>query len=156
MNKLIIIVLVSSVVLALYFVTLKKSSFSNLQILNTPYQKIDSSLSQTFEGLLPCADCGGLKTKLTLTKNSQYSAEGTYTLFETYLGKADKPYITKGNWTTIKGIADNPKQIIYQLMAPEEGQPVNYLLVNSNTLELVDQNYEKIDSPFKLTLTLKK
>lgn len=44
----------------------------------------------TYKGLLPCADCDGIETALTL------NADMTYRLIETYQGEAGKPASAKG------------------------------------------------------------
>lgn len=43
-----------------------------------------------YEGLLPCANCIGIKTEITLNANQ------TYTLKETYLDHSSKVYNSKG------------------------------------------------------------
>lgn len=55
---------------------------------NKSSQKIDDSTSQsaldwdgTYEGVIPCADCEGIKTELTLNQDN------TYTLTEEYIDK---------------------------------------------------------------------
>lgn len=46
----------------------------------------------TYAGTLPCADCEGIRTTLTLTQ------AGSYTLTETYQGKDGKPFVTRGKF----------------------------------------------------------
>jgi uncharacterized lipoprotein NlpE involved in copper resistance len=46
----------------------------------------------TYQGILPCADCEGIKTSITL--NQDY----TYTLTEEYLGKKGNPIVAKGSF----------------------------------------------------------
>ena len=47
----------------------------------------------TYKGVLPCADCEGIETKLELNQDK------TYELKETYLGKGDgKVFETKGSF----------------------------------------------------------
>jgi heat shock protein HslJ len=46
----------------------------------------------TYIGLLPCADCPGIETRLTLDK------KGAYTLIEKYIGHDDTPFETKGTF----------------------------------------------------------
>lgn len=50
----------------------------------------------TYEGVLPCADCEGIRTVLTL--NSDY----TYTITRTYLGKRGKSFSHKGGFKFIQ------------------------------------------------------
>src|SRR5215831_4012358 len=40
-----------------------------------------------YEGVLPCADCEGIKTELTLYRKAESSDPATYRLSETYLGR---------------------------------------------------------------------
>lgn len=47
----------------------------------------------TYEGVLPCADCDGIKTRLTLVDST-----GVYTLVEEYLKDGVKPIETKGKY----------------------------------------------------------
>jgi len=68
----------------------------------------------TFEGVLPCADCPGLKTELVLTPKGEGWAEGTYRLTETYLERGG-PMVTTGDWTTLRGDASDPDATVYQL-----------------------------------------
>jgi hypothetical protein len=55
-------------------------------------------LSGTYEGTLPCADCPGLKTILTI------NSDGTFHMEETYLDTTAAPVITDGNWSVDGGI----------------------------------------------------
>jgi copper homeostasis protein (lipoprotein) len=47
----------------------------------------------TFSGTLPCADCPGIDTKVTL------NADGTYKLHEVYQGKPGNGFNGDGTWT---------------------------------------------------------
>jgi hypothetical protein len=51
-----------------------------------------SKLSGTYEGTLPCADCPGLQTLITL------NSDGTFYMEETYLESDLGPSITNGKW----------------------------------------------------------
>jgi len=47
----------------------------------------------TYKGILPCADCEGIKTEIEL------NSDKTYEIKETYLGKGDgKPFESKGSF----------------------------------------------------------
>ncbi|WP_151720543.1 copper resistance protein NlpE [Gemmobacter serpentinus] len=46
-----------------------------------------------YEGLLPCADCAGIRSVLDLTE------DGHFTLSETYEGKGGTAFVTKGRFT---------------------------------------------------------
>lgn len=46
-----------------------------------------------FAGTLPCADCAGIDTRISL------AGDGTYALDETYQGKSAEPVKSDGTWT---------------------------------------------------------
>lgn len=47
----------------------------------------------TYSGTLPCADCAGIATRITLT------SEETYELSETYLGESDRAFVERGRFS---------------------------------------------------------
>ncbi|MCL1633299.1 copper resistance protein NlpE [Luteimonas sp. SX5] len=51
------------------------------------------SFAGSFSGTLPCADCAGTDTRIAL------AGDGTYTIDETYQGKATAPARSDGHWT---------------------------------------------------------
>jgi copper homeostasis protein (lipoprotein) len=56
--------------------------------------QVEMPLPGSFHGTLPCADCGGIDTRLTLL------GDGTYLLEETYLkGSKRAPVLTMGKWS---------------------------------------------------------
>lgn len=52
----------------------------------------------TYTGTLPCADCEGIQTTLTLEPAPEDQFGAAYTLSETYLGKSQTPIETTGYW----------------------------------------------------------
>jgi heat shock protein HslJ len=66
----------------------------------------------TYEGIVPCADCEGIKTVLTLNQDM------TYVLTATYVGKSDTPFRhtgtfgwnDAGNTVILSGLTDRPSQ----------------------------------------------
>jgi copper homeostasis protein (lipoprotein) len=112
-----------------------------------------------FTGVLPCADCEGIETTITLKENKEKN-ERTYALKEVYLGQgSDKPFETKGKWTIIKGTPTDPNAIVYQLAIenddPEDLDIVNYQVVNNNTLNLLDDEMNEFDSKSNYSLKRK-
>ncbi|MEO8772871.1 MAG: copper resistance protein NlpE N-terminal domain-containing protein [Gelidibacter sp.] len=82
----------------------------------------------TYEGVLPCADCEGIKTILTVNQDN------TYVIKETYLGKEEKPREIQG---TVKW--DNKGQKI--TFSEANRHPY---LVGENTLTQLDEKGNKI------------
>ena len=111
------------------------------------------SETMSYDGILPCADCSGLKTELTLYKNARTDAPETYRLRETYLGKSAKPLLSAGKWTTLRGTPDDPDATVYQLNPDKPQQVTNFLVVNDNQLRQLDRNLKEIESSLNFTLT---
>lgn len=95
-----------------------------------------------YSGVLPCADCEGIRTEITLNQNE------TYTKRITYLGKADNEFFEeKGNYTWNTA----GRQITL------EGQGIpNQYLVGENTLTQLDTEGRKIEGNLAALYMLKK
>jgi hypothetical protein len=57
-----------------------------------------SKLSGTFEGTLPCADCPGIQTFITI------NSDGTFHMEETYLESDVETMISDGKWVLDKDV----------------------------------------------------
>src|SRR5690242_10004316 len=93
----------------------------------------------TYTGTLPCADCVGIKTTLTIQGNH------TYQLSSLYIDRGN-PFIEKGTWQQLE---KNNMQV-YQLKSG--GVTSYYQIVNASTLKMLDTNAKPIDAPFSLEL----
>ena len=58
-----------------------------------------------YAGLMPCGDCSGMQTTLTLVRKASGWAEGRYLLRQTYVGRRVPPLVKTGDWTTLRGSA---------------------------------------------------
>lgn len=70
-----------------------------------------------YEGTLPCADCPGIKTELTI------AADGTYTKVEEYLEKQDGPVTESGTYN----IVNND---VIELVTPSSGDKTYYKILD--------------------------
>jgi hypothetical protein len=68
-----------------------------------------------FAGDLPCADCPGMATRLTLVRRDSGWAEGRYLMTQTYRERDVPQLVRTGDWTTLRGDAENPDAVVYQL-----------------------------------------
>ena len=119
----------------------------------------DNNSVLVFEGTLPCADCNGIETTLTLYHN-KIKNQSTYKLREVYLYQNnDKTFDTYGNWNALKGTQQDPNAIVYQLAVqnedPEDPDVINYLVVDKNTLMLIDDEMKEFETKASYTLTKK-
>lgn len=119
----------------------------------------NNNLVTVYEGILPCADCEGIKTTLTLFQNN-LKKQYTYMLQEKYLGQDnDKTFETTGNWSALKGTQQDPNAIVFQLSIqnddPEDSDVINYLVVDKNTIKLIDEEMNEFESKLNYTLSKK-
>ena len=111
-----------------------------------------ATLLGEFEGVLPCADCSGLDTKLKLFESKAGAGKGSYRLSEDYTGKSKKPFISTGRWETLKGTPKDPDATVYAL-DPDKPQKTQYYLKRPDgSLLTLDRERNEIDSPFNLAL----
>lgn len=93
----------------------------------------------TYKGELPCADCEGIKTVVTI------NSDKTYTIQETYLGKETTPIETEGTFEW----DDQGQRIILS-------EERNAFFVGENTLTLLDSDGNKITGDLEALYVLRK
>lgn len=84
----------------------------------------------TYVGILPCADCSGIETQITLNH------DGSYTATQTYLGKEDGLFESHGQFHW------NDKGNIVTL---ENETGANQYFVGENILFKLDMNGERVE-----------
>lgn len=103
-----------------------------------------------YEGVLPCADCPGIRTRLTLFADSS-----TYKLEETYMGQrdADSAFITYGQWSVLIGTEEFSEAEVYNLQPynPEESR--YFRVINEDSLVQLDRTKHEIKSKLNYKLT---
>lgn len=122
----------------------------------------DNSLGEmqtlTYEGLLPCADCSGVRFDLTI-RSRAHSGDGTFSLSQTYLeaedGK-DVTFVANGKRFTLKGMPGNDNATIWQLVSDNGGETTNFLCENDSTLTLLGNDFTKAESTLNYSLKLVK
>jgi eukaryotic-like serine/threonine-protein kinase len=109
-----------------------------------------------YTGTLPCADCSGIRTELSLfAHGATSSGTASYWLRETYLGKPEKDatFESGGSWTTQPG-QDDPKTTVYKLTEARSREDRFFLKVSDAELRMLDRSGRPIAS--KLDHTLKR
>lgn len=93
-----------------------------------------------YTGLLPCNNCKGIQTELTLNINPNNTRQ-LYELKQVFLGtsKGDRTFTKKGTYTTLRGTATDNESIIVQLDPNRPRDIKNYLRINDDTLRLLDR-----------------
>jgi copper homeostasis protein (lipoprotein) len=107
-----------------------------------------------FVGTLPCADCRGIATRLTLTREGEFVAEGTYRLEETYIDRGD-PIVSTGQWTTLRGDAHDEDAVVYQIEPDHPEKSRAYVQVDDATIRLLDADMKEVPGPRALLKLIK-
>ena len=71
----------------------------------------------TYEGVMPCADCGGVHQTIT------FHTDGTYVLRSVYLGEEHEPFVERGDWDVHSGqiitlYRDGEASLFYRVVDP--------------------------------------
>ncbi|MGZ3457671.1 MAG: copper resistance protein NlpE [Archangium sp.] len=107
-----------------------------------------TAIRARYEGVLPCADCTGIQTELMLL------ADGSYTMRETYQGKATNTAETRGRYDIANGTPADPNAVVYQL-TPEQGAVRYFAAANDGQeLRLLDANKQELPAQANTTLKL--
>jgi len=117
----------------------------------SPQTPVIDSLAQfkyvlQFKGILPCADCPGIETELTLVNDDL-----RYVMKERYIDRSVTPRITTGTWSTLRGYKDDENAVIYWL-DPESEREQYFLKTSDSTILMLDRSEERIQSPLNFTL----
>jgi len=94
-----------------------------------------------FEGTLPCADCAGIRTVLTL-----YIEPDRYTLEETRLGTpgGDAVVRSEGAWSMAQGAVDSPEDTLILLDPGSPEDAKSFLAAGDEKLELLDREGKRM------------
>lgn len=95
-----------------------------------------------YEGTLPCADCEGIKTKLTIKNDTTYELKGMY------LGKEDGKIETNGIYNIINGE-------ILELVTPSSGDKTYYKILE-DAVALSDASGKLVEGELAEDSILKK
>ncbi|MBL7924944.1 MAG: copper resistance protein NlpE N-terminal domain-containing protein [Bacteroidia bacterium] len=109
-----------------------------------------TSLEFTFEGILPCADCAGIRTHLKINEDSL-----SYFLTETYMGRTDPDsvFLRSGTFSRITG-ADSVSTIL-ELSPVKESGKLYFLVAGDSALKKLDQEGKEIISEYNYILKRK-
>jgi hypothetical protein len=104
---------------------------------------VDTAQQVVFEGRTPCRDfaaehnmtvttsCFKLKWRITLKRDPVSNEPTTYTMRKVV---DNEPRDVSGNWKIIKGTAQNPDVVIYQLDYNKPGETISLLVGDQNVL----------------------
>jgi len=107
-------------------------------------------------GILPCADCAGIRHELVLTQDAKTGEPQTYELVETYLGSmsndGERAVTSKGKWSMAKGGPDGTMAIIRLDGGGKAESARSFERVSETELRLLDREQKRIESTHSLSL----
>ena len=122
------------------------------------YMVNDSTLGEmqtyVYEGILPAADCEGIKYLLTI-QSQENSGNGNYSLTTTYIGAdkgKDQSFQSKGKRLTQRGIPSNKNATVYQLIPEDGSESIFFLAQGDSTLTLLSSDMELPESGLNYTI----
>ena len=107
----------------------------------------------TYVGTVPCADCEGIKMKLTLQAGKAGKTK-TFVLEQTYLGKpaGNNSVRITGIWFPAQGNKQDPKAVIVQLIPDGKYDPLYFQSLNGTAIRMLDRQQNPIKSKHNYTL----
>jgi|SRR5450432_629138 hypothetical protein len=107
-----------------------------------------------YRGVLPCADCSGIETEVSLfAKSSTDPFNARYAIKRTYQGRATT-WTEIGSWSIVRGTPDDSNATVYELKPKDGGQASYFLQVSDNEILQLDSERRRIDA--KMNFSLKK
>ncbi|MBC9911065.1 copper resistance protein NlpE [Chitinophaga varians] len=109
----------------------------------------------TYTGTLPCADCSGILTTLSLEENGP-DGELVFKLKETYQGVAgkDQTFNSEGNYKVLHGDAEDKDAEIVQLNPDKDQNLQRFYRRAGDVLRPLDKDRQAI--PASMTYSLKR
>lgn len=106
-----------------------------------------------YSGVLPCADCSGIRTTLTLyrdqdAKPSRYELDQQYMKGSKISGRA----VERGAWVSDKMVIDDKNYPVYTLNPEAEETQHRFLQSAVNAVEMLDLSGQRLESDLNHTL----
>ncbi|OHV10530.1 copper resistance protein NlpE N-terminal domain-containing protein [Kushneria phosphatilytica] len=111
---------------------------------------VSLTMSDAWQGVLPCVDCQGLETRLILMRSGVTGLPAGYVIDQQSLnGQQDGPKTSRtGDWTIEKGSLTDPKATIFRLDPDTSGAPcLSFQLLESGALRALDCNGSPLHAP---------
>lgn len=112
---------------------------------------------ERYWGTLPCADCAGIRTELTLVHDPATGQPSSYQLSETYLGSMSsegKPNLTSGTFTVTQGVPGDAEAPVIRLDGGGQADhAMAFERLSAGELRLLDRSGARISSNLNYTLT---
>lgn len=111
---------------------------------------------EVWGGVMPCADCIGIRIQLRLFKEQTPGRRARYEMTETYMGTpgGEHDVQTQGRWTILRGSATDRDAIVYQLDSDKPATTRSFVLASNHELRLLDREQRPINTQMPHSLHL--
>jgi uncharacterized lipoprotein NlpE involved in copper resistance len=109
-----------------------------------PAAQAPATITGTFSGSLPCADCAGINSTLVLT------ADGKYQLTDAYQDKDHSSFISEGEYSLESG-----GKTLHLRPSNKDEYDAYYAVLSPTQLRMLDREGKAIESKLNYTLTRK-
>jgi copper homeostasis protein (lipoprotein) len=115
---------------------------------SAPSSSDSSNLLGTYTGILPCADCAGIRADLKLYAGQPGSEASRYEITETYIGTrvGDRTFGKSGRVKMVRGTASDKEATVYQLESDRADTRRAFLRAGDNELRLLDLEKRELAS----------
>ncbi len=106
------------------------------------------SVAESWQGVLPCDDCEGIDTELTLVSSGMTGFGATYTLKQRYLGSDNEREVQtrSGDWVVTRGNQVDPQAVIYRLDPDSAESCMSFQVIGNDRLRQLNCNGQAIDT----------
>ncbi|MDX1805300.1 MAG: copper resistance protein NlpE N-terminal domain-containing protein [Alcanivorax sp.] len=110
----------------------------------------------TYSGMLPCADCSGIRTTLVLYRD-QFANPTRFELREEYLkgSTVTLSAIERGDWDSTSKVRGTTEYRIFTINPQDPSGKRQYLKDAVNAIEMLDKDGKRIDSNLNYRLLKK-
>ncbi len=106
-----------------------------------------------YQGVLPCADCSGIKTTLTLYRD-EANQPSRFELRQQFLdgAKSGGSDVDRGNWIAERQSVDGKSYPLFILNPNDPSEQFRFLQKVTNAVEMLNADGERIESDYNYTL----
>lgn len=115
-------------------------------------------MEKVYEGILPCADCSGIKTRVRISSKESDAGANTFELTQTYMGKEpNNVFVSTGKYNIKRGMEGDENATVYIFNPDKSKDEQYYYAVYTNdpaTMYSLDRDMKKIESDLNYALKL--
>jgi len=97
----------------------------------------DTTITRIFRGILPCPDCEGVETVISLSQEEGVEQSGTFSLASTYFGTDRDAEISAGDWSIQQNEDESESLLVLNF---DDGEAQSFKWIDDETLVKLDSD----------------